>query len=317
MTTQTHTALPHRMSLRSSPDLAIKCHNRVFKIHEDQILENSTLLRNVQYHGVQNGIRTVEIKVIGPQTISCLLDFIYTGDFDETGTNSYIPSSCGDANCKDHLDLGSPSSDLYRKLAIVDVCGETFKISGLRELVEKKLISNGLNLEGLDKTIGELASDMTQILQRKMRLSKPSCESTTPTISDTVTPPKQETSLDQQNHLAIQNTTATSTLATKKVGSNGLQAEHDALRADYEGKLKELKEQKEKFLVMQAEKLQADLCRDTAQERLDGLIKALNETKRCKNSGCQVSLNVLVQENEVRTKGNVKIRCGTCNARQG
>ncbi|KAK6540617.1 hypothetical protein TWF694_008012 [Orbilia ellipsospora] len=69
MPAQTPITLP-RVCLRRNPDLAIRCHNHIFKVHEDQVLAKSILLRDLECHGAKNGVSFVETKVTDPQILS-------------------------------------------------------------------------------------------------------------------------------------------------------------------------------------------------------------------------------------------------------
>ncbi|KAF3935477.1 hypothetical protein ABW20_dc0110326 [Dactylellina cionopaga] len=348
MTTQTDTTvIQPRISLRSNPDLAIRCDDYLFKVHQDQIIDKSTLLTNIQYNGVYNGIDEVQTKDTKPEVLSCILDFLYLGTFDETGLYPYIPSTCQTAEdgskhtpIRSSSPSDSPSTEQHKRLAAIYTLAQRYKISGLKELVEEKFASAGKVSDYLSEILKDVISgpsDVGKRLQAKLQKvattsqEKPQATLLGGSVDDNngrdttgvttpesfiVTPPEEETLVNPSNTPVTSDITSTSGGAGLQALNDNLQRELETLRSSFEQQIKELKDQKNQLLVLQQEKFQADLCRDTAQGRLEGLMKVLNDTKRCKNNGCRVSLDVLIQENEVRTMGNVTIRCGVCNARQ-
>ncbi|KAK6502086.1 hypothetical protein TWF481_009896 [Arthrobotrys musiformis] len=317
-----------RVSIRGHPpDLEIKCGNRTFKTHEEQL----------------DGCALVEIYDIEPSVLSCILDYFYTGDFDESGSSPYIPSTL-DPNAATETPFrspsGSPSAERNKRLAAVYTMAQKYKISELKELVKGKFASNGKlsdYLSAIVKDANLKTNDMGRTLHVKLQkvalasIDSPDASSPGQTEEDSdgndgVNTPRSNNittkSLEDEkvnnptNTPVVDDASGSSALLTLQALNENLQTELATVRASFENQTKESSEHKSQLLVLKHEKLQAELSRDSALERLDGLMKVLNETKRCKNTGCLASLNVLVQDSEVRMGGNVTIRCGNCNARQ-
>ncbi|KAK6333965.1 hypothetical protein TWF696_002476 [Orbilia brochopaga] len=338
-----------QLTLQDRPDLAIKSQDRLFKVHQDQLMGKGTLLNNIQYNGIHDGMPQIETKDIRPDVLSCVLDFLYTGDFDEAGKNQYVPSSVLIVQTDDEAlksPPGSPSTERHKRLAAVYTVAQKYKIANLKELVEEKFASSGRISTYLDGIIadGKLGpSGMGAKLQAKLEeaavKSKVSSSPATPanqlgedsesTATGVTTPasplgaPSELESTNSQIQPASQNPAGGLDTANIKTSVANLKAHIatldstiESLRSSSEEGETQLKELSNKLKVVQQEKFQAELCHHTAQSRLEGLIKTLNETQRCGNGGCRASLNILVHESEVRTKGNVIIRCGICNARQ-
>ncbi|EWC43774.1 hypothetical protein DRE_07339 [Drechslerella stenobrocha 248] len=342
-----------RLTLLSNPDLVIRCQNQIFKVHQDQLLNNCTLLTEIQYNGIQDGTAEVQTKGIKPDALSCILDFLYTGNFDETGAKKYVPSTVlttDDAHngIVDVDGLCSPtcsqSTERHKRLASIYTLAQKYKIPRLKELVERKFANAG-RISGYLKGILNDARlenpDLGSRLQIKLEGAAASSQDSSTMVSDKAdgasfggsatgattpesfapTPPEEE---EEGEEIAIGPNTAPivqglaggTDIATLKTLSLALQAELESLRLVHEEQTKRLQEQQPMLLVLQQGKFQAELSHATAQSRLDGLVTVLNDTQRCQNRSCQISLNVLVQESEIRTKGNVILRCGTCNARQ-
>ncbi|KAK6519231.1 hypothetical protein TWF281_003067 [Arthrobotrys megalospora] len=329
---------PERLSLRGNPpDLAIRCGTRVFKVHQDQLLGKPGILDAVRYEGIQDGCVQVQAHDIEHSVLSCILDYFYKGNFDESGLNPYVPSTGhpdennGVQESPFRSPSGSPSVERNKRLAAVYTMAQKYKIPELKELVKEKFAGNGKLSEYLaailkDSSLTSL--DMGQTLHAK--LQKVALTSVDPLEIDpseaidsgsikSVIAAKslEEEKVNNPNNTPVtDDPLTTSALSTMEALNSTLQTELDALRATNEQQTKELTEQKSQLLILKHEKFQAELSRDTALERFEGLMKVVNDTKRCKNTGCQVPLNIAIQENEVRTKGNVNIRCGHCNSRQ-
>ncbi|KAJ6262667.1 hypothetical protein Dda_3479 [Drechslerella dactyloides] len=312
--------------VQSSPDLAIRCENYMFKVHQEEVMSKTTLLMNIQYNGFKDGIPEVQTKDIKPAVLSCILDFLYTGDFDETGKKQYVPSTvliadAGDDNVQS--PPGSPSTERHKKLASIFTLAQKYKIRKLKELVEQKFAASGKISVYLDGIIADAKlgpSGMGSKLQ--MKLQEAAASPTNPPSSTTFS----ETLDDSSGSAATGTTTPASLIKTpseaESTGSRSyhpsegpptMTLEEEAALANVsstpisEEELKAFQEEISKIKALQQEKFQAELSRDTAQGRLDGLIKTLNETKRCKNSSCRASLNVLVHEGEKMDGANSSV----------
>ncbi|KAK6348716.1 hypothetical protein TWF718_006503 [Orbilia javanica] len=334
-----------RISIRGHPpDLAIRCGSRTFKTHQEQLVGKPGILDTVRYEGIQDGCAVVQIHDIEPSVLSCILDYFYTGDFDESGLNPYVPStldpdeSNGVTESPFKSPSGSPSAERNKRLAAVYTMAQKYKIPELKELVKGKFAGNGKLSEYLCAIIKDSSmtgNDMGRTLH--VKLQKVALASAGPPESDVteslngnsgengdndVTKTGVSKTLEEErvnnptNTPVVNDLLGSSALSTMEALNESLQSELVTIRTAYEKQTNEFNEQKSQFLVLKHEKLQAELSRDSAVDRLDGLMKVVNETKKCKNTGCLAPLNVLVQENEVRMKGNVTIRCGHCNARQ-
>ncbi|KAF3906089.1 hypothetical protein ABW21_db0208387 [Orbilia brochopaga] len=333
------------LTLQNLPDLAIRCEDRTFKIHHDQIMEKSTLLKSIQYNGIHDGMPQVEINDIKPEILSCVLDFLYTGDFDETGKNQYVPSSVL-AISKDEIirsPPSSPSSERHKRLAAISTVAQKYKMAKLQELVEAKFASSGKISTYLDGIIADAKSEPSFIVSEVQTRAKEVVQPLNSSLFFTQPyDPIDESSGNQSATLTGSPSLLDSPAAVRSTASAGQAASKDLedgplianikcniaeLRARFlsleanhcsksEDDQKVIQEQSSRIRVLLQERLQAELCREMAQSRLDGLIEVLNEAKRCGNSSCGAYFNVLVQENEVRGKGNVTIRCRTCNARR-
>ncbi|KAK6358789.1 hypothetical protein TWF730_008108 [Orbilia blumenaviensis] len=336
-----------RVCLRvGPPDLAIRCGNRIFKVHQEQVLGKPGILDAVRYEGITDGCATIVAHDIEPTVLSCMIDYFYTGDFDETGENPRVPST----NCLEGGDgiqadspfkspSGSACAERNKRLAAVYTMAQKYRINDLKEVVKKKFACDGKLSEYLTAIVKDnsitaaAAADMGQTLHAKLEkvalttVDSPetdgngdeeitNSEETTTKSSNSSKPLEEEKVNNPTNTPVIPDTFAATALCSMEALNENLINEVDSLRTANDQQAKEIADQKSQLLILNHEKRQAELSRDTAMERLDGLMKVLNETKRCKNTGCQTSLNVSVQENEVRTGGNITIRCGSCNARQ-
>ncbi|RVD86064.1 uncharacterized protein DFL_004358 [Arthrobotrys flagrans] len=334
-----------RVSIRGHPpDLVIRCGNRTFKAHQEQLVGKPGLLDAVRYEGIQDGCALVQAHDLEPSVLSCILDYFYTGDFDESGLNPYVPSiinpdeSNGTTDSPLKSPSGFPSAERNKRLAAVYTMAQKYKITELKELVQEKFASNGKLSEYLSAIIKDNSlngTDMGRTLHAKLQkvvlasTDPPEAESVEQTNGndgenvdgDTTENGINKTTEDEKvnnptNTPVVDEPLSKAALSTMEALNESLQSELATIRATHEEQTKEFNEQKSQLLVLKHEKLQAELSRDSAIERLEGLMKVINETKKCKNGGCLAPLNVSVQENEVRMKGNVTIRCGHCNARQ-
>ncbi|KAF3941559.1 hypothetical protein ABW19_dt0205365 [Dactylella cylindrospora] len=187
------------------------------------------------------------------------------------------------------------------------------EIAGTRKQDEKDL---GQKLKVKLEEIAKLSRDSWAETEEEPKLFNDSAMSSGLKSGSGAASPKAGASFAPNNTPITTETESAADLTSLLALNEALRGELSTLRHSYEQQTKDLAEQRSNLLVLKQEKLQAELCRDSAQGRLDGLIQVLNNSKRCNNTGCQVSLNVAVLEHEVRTKGNIIIRCRTCNARQ-
>ncbi|KAK6519739.1 hypothetical protein TWF506_000038 [Arthrobotrys conoides] len=334
-----------RVSIRGhAPDLAIKCENRIFKAHQEQLVGKPGLLDSVRYEGIQDGCAMVQIHDVEPTVLSCILDYFYTGDFDESGLNPYVPSTLdpkennGATESPFKSPSGSPTAEHNKRLAAVFTMAQKYKINGLKDLVQKKFASNGKLSEYLsaiikDKILAE--TDMGRTLHVKLQkvalatVHTPEVELMDQSIcndggstDDNITKNgitkivEDEKVNNPTNTPVVDEPDTTTALSTMEALNESLQTELATLRATHEELTKEFNEQKPFLLTLKAEKFQALCSRDSAIERLEGLMKVINEANKCENTGCLAPLNVSVIDDEVRMGGNVTIRCGRCNARQ-
>ncbi|KAF3282255.1 hypothetical protein TWF970_001668 [Orbilia oligospora] len=297
-----------RVSLRGhAPDLAIRCGNRIFKTHQEQLVGKPGILDAVRYEGIQDGCAMVLVHDVEPTVLSCILDYFYTGDFDESGSNPYVPSvlvpdrNDGATESPFKSPSGSPSAEPNKRLAAVFTMAQKYKINELKELKVALASVDSPEVEIIDQSICNNDDGSTDDDTTKNGITKI-------VEDDKVKNPTNTPVVDEP-------LTATA-LSTMEALNESLQTELAALRTTYEEQTKELNGQKPFLLSLKVEKNQAERCRDSAIERLEGLMKVINETTKCKNTNCLASLNISVIENEVRLGGNVTIRCGRCNARQ-
>ncbi|EPS41623.1 hypothetical protein H072_4485 [Dactylellina haptotyla CBS 200.50] len=206
-----------------------------------------------------NGMPEVEINIMKPDVLACILDFIYTGDFDETGKKQYIRSTHQPRDGEDYtLFPSEPSGEHIRRLVSIYNMARKCNLEKMAALAKERLT------ESCEATFGPGLHHLTNFLLQDWDYPTDSC-------SDV---------------------------------------------ANCGKRMEELTRYRYQILDIQAEKLQADLSRDVIQDRFDGLVRSLNKTKRCANSGCQASFYVFADEEEVGFTSGPIIRCRVCNSRQ-